>query len=114
MNHDFQHMSECVYQDMSLPSLHFFARIIPTFSTYLSCFHTLTIHNRCTWMGAALDFPPYLVAQCPVYSLPCPILTPLVIMVVHTVVVGKLTRQVFPLNPRFVDIQDSIHYLTHI
>src|SRR5882762_1380515 len=107
-------MSQCVHQNMPFPTFNLFASIIAFFATYFAGLHALTIHNRGTWMGTTTCLMPFGIIQCSIDLLPDPLQTPLPIMIVNTLIMGKLMRQILPLAACFSDIQRPIHSLTQI
>lgn len=99
---------------MALTPFDFFSRIIATQATDSGGFHTLTVEYRRAGMGAPPAGSARLIDQSVVHSFPGSIQTPFPIVLVQTLVMGKLPRQVLPLTPGFGDIQHRIHRFSHV
>ena len=54
----------------------------------------------------------FLIDEGSIYPFPCPITTPLPIVVIDALGVGKLTRKVFPLASRFDEVENGIDDLS--
>src|SRR5258708_1050168 len=109
VSNDFQQVAHRINQNMAFASIDFLASVEAMLTTHFGCLHTLAVNNCQTRLCLSSGYNAHLLAQGCVNRLPGFIPTPLVKMVVHTIKVRILFRQISPLTPGAQHIQNRIY-----
>jgi hypothetical protein len=96
------------------PPFDLFATIIAALTAHFRRFDTLAIDDSSTGMGTTPGLATDFIAQSPIDPLPCAILTPFVVVIVHALIVWEIMWQVFPLTTRLRNIEHGVHRFSHI
>ena len=101
MHDDMEEIAQGIQHDGPLTPLHLFARILPAYPTDGGRFDTLTVEYDGTRIGLASDTVSNVVNEGGVDERPRAIVTPLMIVVIHTIRARLLSRQVDPIDSLF-------------
>lgn len=114
MNHNLKYVTDSVDENMPLSALNSFSSVIAPFTTCFRCFDTLAVDNGSAWLRLSFALLPLLLAQPFIDAVPGTIHRPLAKVVVDTVEVRKVMRQIFPLAAGSIDIEDGVDHCSHL
>ena len=111
MDNDRHHVSPGVGCDMTFATVDPFGGIVAAYITRFGCFHTLAVDDCGTRLRLATLWLAALSEQGTVHPLPKSIAAQLAKMIVNTVEIGEVMRQVSPGSARAQYIEYRIHHL---
>ena len=111
MDNDSHHVSPGVGCDMTFATVDPFGGIVAAYTTRFVCFHTLAVDDSGTRLRLATLWLAALSEQGTVHPLPKSIAAQLAKMIVNTVEIGEVMRQVSPGSARAQYIEYRIHHL---
>lgn len=114
MSDDLQQVAHRVHRNVPLASINLLGSIKAVFAADFGRFDTLAVNDGQTRLGVPSCRLPHPLSQGRIDRFPGAIPTPFPKMVVHTVEVGVLMRQVSPLTARAQHVQDGIDHLAPI
>jgi len=113
--HDgFQQIAYCIDDDVSLASVDPLEGIKATHPASFGCLDTLGVYHSGCWIFITSTFLAFQLAQDGVDLLPGTIQAAFAVVVVDTVMVGEVFRQVLPLATGSDHIENGVEHLAHI